>query len=436
MVKGRGRHSLFFKLFAILLFTGLLTHLVVGGFYRHFRHAGGREAADRNLRHYADLLTQEIGAPPDTVLALRLAGEMNLSIAIQGPGWSWASPGVSEGVWERLRSRVPGDSTRLHARPGHLIAVAARNRYLFVFESRLRHPMESRAWDWIAFLGILSLVWMIAWLALRHLLLPVRALAQGVAAVQAGDLDVRISERGRDELAELARSFNAMTESLKERLRARDQLLLDVSHELRSPLTRMRVQLEMSAPGSATDGLREEVDALEKMVRELLETERLRSGAGGLRRECLDLAHLCLEVLGGFPEPPGLSWRGPNVPIVAWVDAERIKLVLRNLIENALKHGGSAARPVEVSLSSGGGAEFALIAVRDFGPGIPEEEQRLVFEPFYRVDRSRSRMPGYGLGLSLCRRIIEAHGGTIALESKVGEGTTVTVRLPLASVRP
>ena len=110
-------------------------------------------------------------------------------------------------------------------------------------------------------------------------------------------------------------------------------------------------------------------------------------------------------------------------------DAERFRIALRNVLENALKYGYEAHNPVEISLRSENG--FARIDVRDFGPGIPEDEQRLVFEPFYRVDRSRSRSPGYGLGLSLSKRVMEAHGGTIQLNSRVGEGTTVTLLIPL-----
>ena len=111
------------------------------------------------------------------------------------------------------------------------------------------------------------------------------------------------------------------------------------------------------------------------------------------------------------------------------VDPDRMRIVLRNLIENALKYGAGAKRPVEVSLRLEAGA--ALVVVRDYGPGIPEAEQRLVFEPFYRIDRSRSMAPGYGLGLALCKRIVEAHGGSITVTGAEGTGTQVRIRLPI-----
>ncbi len=220
-----------------------------------------------------------------------------------------------------------------------------------------------------------------------------------------------------------------MTRSLKERLRARDQLLLDVSHELRSPLTRMRVALEMAPPGTAIDSMREEIEDLGKMVSEILETERLNNPAGSLKLQSVDLAALITQKVSKLGnQPPGLSWSGAP-PLMLQLDDQRMRLVLRNVIENALKYGKNASRPVEISLTLEGG--FVILVTQDFGPGIPADELRLVFEPFYRVDRARSRSSGYGLGLPLCKRIVELHGGRIFLASRVGEGTRVVIELPL-----
>ncbi len=428
----RWRHSLFFKLFLVFLLSGFSIHLVVGGFYRYFWNSQAREASRKNLRHYAELLTREIGVPPDTALAHNLARQLGLSIAIQGPqDFRWESAGFSSRIWEHLKAHPPGDSTHFFVRHGRLIAIARYDQHIFVFGSRLRQPLESRTVDWLFFLAVLSLVWIIAGLVLRQFLLPVRRLAVAVSEMGAGNLAVRLRDRGRDELAELARSFNAMAQSVQERLRARDQLLLDVSHELRSPLTRMRVALEMATDSDIVESLREDVDALEKMVSEILETERLQSGAGQLRRVETDVAALLRDTAAGFAgRPPGVETAAIEALPAVNVDSERLRIVLRNLIENALKYGAEAPRPVALSLRRENG--FAVIEVRDSGPGIPAAEQRLVFEPFYRIDRSRSQAPGYGLGLALCKRIVEAHGGEITLSGRPGAGTTVTMRLPMA----
>ena len=442
----RRRGSLFFKLLAAMTAAVLLTLLLLGVFFRTWWSPDAREATRTNLRQYAELLTREIGTPPDYDKAGDLSEKLRLGIAIRNPqGQWWFSQRVPEPVRERILAREhahlhpdtqhrPPETPRVHWRKGRMVAVIPAEGYTYVFGSRRRQAFENSVQEWLLLFGGLAVIWLFAWLFLRRLLQPVRDLTRGVKAVEDGNLDARIPETGSDELAELARSFNDMTRSLKERLQARDQLLLDVSHELRSPLTRMRVALEMAEPGSAVDSLREEVEALGNMVTEILETERLKSQAGRLQRAPTDLNALLDAKLARFEgQPPGVVRSGDPLPSTP-VDAERIRLVLRNLLENAHKYGADAASPVEVStrVETDAQGRWSVITVRDHGPGVPEAEQRLIFEPFYRTDRSRSEVPGYGLGLPLCKRIVEAHGGTIRFESRAGEGATVTIRLPVA----
>lgn len=456
----RRRGSLFFKLIAVMLVTVIVTLFIFAFFFRSWWNPGVRESTRINLRHYAELLTHEIGTPPDRDKATHLSNKLKLGIAIRDPAGSWwFSPRVPDAVRERILAREHGlappyapadsgpslkirppeapepsanrpESAYVHWRKGRMLAVIPlSNGYTFVYGSRRRQPWEGSPLEWfLVFTGVAG-TWFLAWFFLRRQLQPIRDLARGVSAVEAGNLDTRITATGSNELADLADSFNAMTRSLKDRLRARDQLLLDVSHELRSPLTRMRVALEMAEPGTAVDSLHEEVDALGKMVSEILETERLKSHAGSLNRVPRDLGHLLTEKVARFEgQAPGVELTQEPVPPVP-MDTERIRQVLRNLIENALKYGKESDRPVRVSLAREG--DFAVIAVSNGGAPVPEEEQRLIFEPFYRTDRSRSGAPGYGLGLPLCKRIVEAHGGTISFRSLPGEGTTITVRLPL-----
>jgi signal transduction histidine kinase len=128
-------------------------------------------------------------------------------------------------------------------------------------------------------------------------------------------------------------------------------------------------------------------------------------------------------------EAPGVELEGADRPVVAHVDAERIRVVLGNLLTNALRHSDPQGPPVRVALEVAD--DDVLIGVHDQGVGIEEEDLERVFEPFYRVDRSRSKdTGGYGIGLSLVRRIVEAHGGAITLDSRAGEGTSVRVSLP------
>jgi signal transduction histidine kinase len=273
----------------------------------------------------------------------------------------------------------------------------------------------------------------VAHAVLRRLLRPLRSLGEGVAQLAEGQLDVSLPTRTRDEFGVLTDAFNRMVGRVREMIRSRDRLLLDVSHELRSPLTRLKVALELLPGGETRKGMAADVAEMELMIAELLELERLRDGSG-IRPSRQDVVPLLREVVDDFGgRPPGVLFIGADdeaVPLE--IDAPRIRTVLRNVLENATKYALPDSRPVELSLADRG--DVVEIRVADDGPGIPEEDIASVFEPFFRVDRSRSKKTGgYGLGLSICRRIVEAHGGSIAVENRAGRGATFVLRLPKPS---
>jgi signal transduction histidine kinase len=432
--EGRRRRryqSLFFKLFIVLLGAIGCTYIAFSGFYRSYWNTSSRPESQPSVVYYWSLFSRDLGSPPDTLKAAKLSRELGVPVGIEGPGLNWHSPGFSTTMAREIAGSATKDSVTMTLGEGRLWGGIRRDGYLYMFSSR-RRSMTSMTNDFLALLPLMGVSCLLAWLVLRHLLRPLTQLEDAVQAVSGGDLDARVPEKGTDEIAGLGNSFNAMTRSLRERMLARDQLLLDVSHELRTPLTRMRVALEMAEPSSAIDSLSEEVLSLEKMVSEILETERLKSGIGALKPQPGNLNALVREKVARFENtPPGVVHLEAPLPPVPY-DEGRMRLVLRNLIENALKYGKEAERPVEVVTRQEG--RFAVVEVRNGGLPVPEDEQRLIFEPFYRTDRSRSRTPGYGLGLPLCKRIVEAHGGTIAFTSRPGEGSTVTVKLPLDGV--
>ena len=231
--------------------------------------------------------------------------------------------------------------------------------------------------------------------------------------------------RRNDELGELVNSFNEMIRRIKKMLHARKQLLLDVSHELRSPLTRVNVALEFLEESSAKQNICEDISEMETMITELLETERLDSKHGGLDLKKVNLKELIDDVCPDFSnQKPGVKMLSFPDSIFLNVDPKGIRMLFNNVIANALKYSPSDGYPVEISLREK--QDEIIIAIQDFGEGIPEMELPFVFEPFYRVDKSRSKETGgYGLGMSLSKKIMEAHGGTIELSSRLSVGTTV-----------
>jgi signal transduction histidine kinase len=279
------------------------------------------------------------------------------------------------------------------------------------------------------------LVMLVAFFILRRMFGPLRMLIKGVNEISNGNLDFQFPVgRRHGEIYYLAESFNLMVRRVKEMVHSKDQLLLDVSHELRSPLTRLKLALEMSPESELKESMLQDVGEMETMLSEILETQRLSNGNGHLSMEKMDLSALVREKADKYKSrKPGVKVMNAPDSLVVMVDPARIKTVLQNLLENALKFSDKQKKPVEISVRLE--EDKVILTVQDFGVGIPPEDHEKVFEPFYRVDKSRTKETGgYGLGLSLCREIIRAHGGDMRLESQVGQGTRVLAEWPLKSV--
>jgi signal transduction histidine kinase len=275
-------------------------------------------------------------------------------------------------------------------------------------------------------LGVLILVYH----AIRRLFRPIETIRAGIARIGASDLEHRIRIRRRDELGELAASINAMADDIRDMLEAKRQLLLAISHELRSPLTRARVNAELVAASAPRQALLADLGELETLLGELLESERLRGRHAALVREAVDPSELLTELVRDSVadarihldlDPPGI-W----LPL----DRARIRLLARNLLTNALRHTPTGGAPPR--LTSHVDAQRWVLTVGDAGPGVAPEQLGHLTTPFYRADPSRQRASGgVGLGLYLSRAIAEAHGGTLEIQSEPGEGTRIHVSIPI-----
>jgi signal transduction histidine kinase len=269
-----------------------------------------------------------------------------------------------------------------------------------------------------------------AYLWIRRIMAPLRQLTQGVRQVGAGRLDHRVAVGRPDELGELASSFNHMAERLQHLIGSKDQMLLDVSHELRSPLTRMKVALEMAPDGALKESLADDVVEMERMVTTILANARAQSRTLSLDLQKIDLAALVRDEIKPYQvQPPGVVMEDPPESAEILVDPDKVKSLLRNVVGNAVKYSKETSGLIEVRLRTE--PDSITLEIEDHGIGIPEQDLPFVLEPFYRVDRSRSRETGgFGLGLSLCKAIMEAHGGSISIQSVLGKGTTVRLRFP------
>jgi signal transduction histidine kinase len=259
---------------------------------------------------------------------------------------------------------------------------------------------------------------------------PLQWLHNGVDAVSQGDLQARVPVVRQDEIGRVAQAFNQMTRRIAQMMNDRERLLGDVSHELRSPIARIKVALELLPDSEKRDGIARDVREMESLTTALLEREQVRARTECLDAELVDLTAVTRDIVGGFmDQSPSIQFADPMECLEIRADAQLIGVMLKNLIDNAVKFSLPDSRPVEVSLRSS--REAIELAVVDDGRGVPVTETDRVFEPFVKLDPARGhRRTGYGLGLNLCRRIVEAHGGTIEIGGRAERGTRVRVRLP------
>jgi signal transduction histidine kinase len=291
---------------------------------------------------------------------------------------------------------------------------------------------------WGGLLGVVVAA-LLTLLLSRRILSPVESLAQAARGLSRGDFSRRVKVRSKDEFGELARTFNSMAEDLERTEQLRRNLVADVAHELRTPLSNIQGHLEairdgLLRPEPATlDSIYEEVLLLARLVEDLQELTLAEAGQLTLVRQSADVAEIVRRAVAAAQPPAeakGLTLE-TNLHVrraTAEVDPERIGQVLRNLLSNAITHASEGGR-ITVDLKDEG--DQLRIGVADTGAGIPPEDLPYVFERFYRVDRSRVRATGgAGLGLTIAKRLVEAHGGTIGVESELGKGSRFSFTLP------
>ncbi|HVS77391.1 MAG TPA: ATP-binding protein [Steroidobacteraceae bacterium] len=273
----------------------------------------------------------------------------------------------------------------------------------------------------------------------RHLVSPIDRLRQATREMAAGDLSVRMLPRmkGRqDDLALLAADFDTMAERVQNLLESKQQLLRDVSHELRSPLTRLQLALSLARreDGGMARHLTRiecEADRLEQLIARILKLVRLERPGSALQGVPVDIAKL-LEMIG---QNVGIEAEARSCTVSVHADAglevagdpELLRSAFENVIRNALRYG-PAGSAIDVTATRRDRIE---VIVQDRGPGVPDKDLKLIFEPFYRVDAARDRAGGgEGLGLAIAARAISVHGGTIEARNIPGGGLEIAMRLP------
>ena len=261
-----------------------------------------------------------------------------------------------------------------------------------------------------------------------HLLRPLKWLRSGVDAVSGGDFSTRVPVVRNDEIGKVARSFNQMTGRVQQMMDDRERLLADVSHELRSPLARIKVALELLPEGDKRDSIAQDIREMESLTTVLLEREQIRNQASQATCARVNLVTIAAEVIDGFNNtPPGVHLNVPPQSLDINGDEALVKILIQNLVDNAVKFSLPDSKPVEVSLLETD--EGVQIIVDDDGPGIPADLAEKIFDPFVKLNPARGHRAGYGLGLNLCQRIVQAQSGNIEIQQREPRGTRVLLNL-------
>lgn len=425
-------HSIKWRL--VLLFLLLALGMSLAFFYgmQKTLAIGWREAARPLLVDYVDRLASDLGSPPEVERARALVQSLPISVRISGPLVNFDShPKHPHPNWESGKFGAQAGNERLLSRKsadGHLITFGLGD---------LEWRRGPGLVGWITLAALLALT-VLAYLYVRRLLRPLDAIGDGARRIGSGDFTQPIVLRRREqgsELGDLAHQINTMGGDIHQMLEAKRGLLLAISHELRSPLTRARLNIELLPETGGLDAPREalkrDMAEMGRLISDLLESERLSSRHAALHLETTDLAALVRAVAGELGLPAATA---PRVEIEAGLpslplDATRIRLLLRNLMDNALRFNPQPGAPGEVTLRREGGQ--LVLCVRDFGPGVDGAQLTQLGEAFYRPDAARQRSTGgVGLGLHLCKLVAQAHGGTLAFRNAV-PGLAVTVTLPI-----
>lgn len=272
-----------------------------------------------------------------------------------------------------------------------------------------------------------------AWLIVFRITRPLKALQLAARKVGAGETPERLDESGPTELATVAHAFNQMSADLAQLDQDRALILAGISHDLRTPLTRLRMGIEMGGDDGLREGMTADVEEMDKTIGQFLDFAR---SEGGEAPQDVDVAALLMDVASqyrrrGFKVEPA---SGPTPPAVALpVRPQALRRAISNLIDNALRYAGSDSL-VELALGTALG-EFH-IEILDRGPGIPADEVERIKRPFVRLEAARSNTAGAGLGLAIVDRVARSHNGRLELQPRVGGGLVARLALPLKPSAP
>ena len=407
-----------------------------------------RETIGYYQTSYYDYMLADIQYPPNIGRAEKVVDRMPFDMKIVGEDFNWTSSPqfmITDAIHFELSTlnvaKIKADIAegRASSREGVEAARYKNRTYakipfgdytIFLVTPKMSVPVQ-RAYIVEAIIAITLLVLLICYGLVQRIFRPIKSIEEGATRIGQGELEHRIDVKQKDELGSLAQKINQLTVNVQEMLAAKQRLNLGVSHELRSPLTRARLEVELLEDSKIKEDLLNEINAMETIIANLLDSEAINYGYKKLKLELFELSDMISQMIQrrGFLSNSNITF----IPLdyAAQVEADQIlfEVMIKNILENAIRYNPVEGEPIQVWVEQE--EDTYKIKIRDFGPGFSKEDLTKVTEPFYRTGQSRSRKSGgFGLGLYLCKQIVEAHQGTIAIANHEETGAVVALTIP------
>lgn len=430
----RLQHSLSAKLLALFVCAGAILLLLVGSIMGKGFSSHVKSGIEPFMINYIELMQQQLGSPPNRDSAELITKNSPVNIHVFSDQTQWTTSSVlldRRSLAESKSSSIHGSNRyKLHRKGTQIILETRDGDYTIYFQiSESSNSEQGTRYSLIVLLLILGILVLIYFLT-RSIFSPIEDIEKGVKLYGEGNLSHKIPKRRNDQLGDLIDSVNYMAEDISQMLEAKRQFLLGISHELRSPLTRCKVNLALMEDSTRNTEINNDIKAMDNLIGELLESERLNSPHRVIQPEETNIENLVEELIKSEFSDGRIELN--LEPVIAAIDPARVRLLLRNILQNAIKYNiqldsKNPSPKIQLKQTSN---SFSL-SIRDFGSGVAKEHIPFLTEPFYRADPSRQRLTGgYGLGLYLCKMIMKAHSGQIRIDSELGKGTKITCRFP------
>lgn len=401
------KSSITFKILLTTILTGIIINIVLMQFFR-IQFSENHDFFIRNSMNYAQYLIDDYEKNYDREFLHRTGRRFGVIIE---PIKVSSLKSVQIRKHDEIIHKSPNTIIlRNRGRIWGIIKNSSNNYYKVSY--RGRPPITSDDITFIFLLGIVTLIFIVAYLYIRSLLKPLKFLNKGIDIISLGNMEYEVPVFRNDDIGKLTSSFNRMNRKIRAMIKSKDQLMIDISHELRTPLTRIKLALAMLDENKLNKSISDDINELEEMINEILETARGESNIENLKISDFSNEDLIYKSLQKAKIPNSVVSFNISQTFTIQADLKKMITVIKNILDNSIKY--CTDENLKIKIESGIINNKEYISIKDNGPGVNDEDLNNIFEPFYRADKSRNKKTsGFGLGLSMCKKIIDSHNFSI-----------------------